>query len=553
MTFASVCSGIEAASVAWIPIGWKCAFTAEIEAFPCAVLKHHYPETPNYGDITKFKDWPVRPIDVLIGGTPCQSFSVAGLRKGLADPRGNLALTFLGVVERFAPAWVVWENVPGVFSSWSDAANRGATEAARNAGETARRLAIEAGFDGDAVGRFGEFEEADQSNDLDCFLAGLRELGYGCALASLDAQYFGLAQRRKRVFVVAHSGGQWQRAAAVLFDRESLCWNPAPSRKTGEGIAPTISSRTKGGGGLGTDAECDGAVIPIQEIGKRQSGTPMNGVGHGQDGDPMFTLQTSAVHGICATLTKNYATHHGRTAGNNGGVAENQLLPVTHSLRADGFDASEDGTGRGTPIIAATLRACSSTEAGHNARAGDKDETLIPEIVPQAMSAKWSKGSSGPAGDECANLIQVRAPIPFDTTQITSKTNRSNPQPGDPSHTLAKGADAPAIAFTQNQEGDVLCGADSAALGTNQNATGRNTAKAQIGMAVRRLTPKECCRLQGFPDDYLDIEYRVKPAADGPKYKALGNSMATPVVRWIGKRIQIVHDLPPREELDQNT
>jgi DNA (cytosine-5)-methyltransferase 1 len=179
VTYASICSGIEAATVAWKPLGCKCAFTAEIEPFPCAALKHHYPDTPNYGDITRFREWPAQPINVLVGGTPCQSFSVAGLRKGLADPRGNLALTFLAIVERFAPTWVVWENVPGILS-------------------------------------------ADNGEAFGSFLGGLAGLGYGFAYTILDAQYFGLAQRRQRVFVVGHSGGQWQRAAAVLFDRESL-------------------------------------------------------------------------------------------------------------------------------------------------------------------------------------------------------------------------------------------------------------------------------------------------------------------------------------------
>lgn len=216
LRYLSVCSGIEAATVAWHSLGWDPVAFADIDKFPSAVLAHHYPNVPNLGDMTKFNTWPDYAIDVLVGGTPCQAFSVAGLRKGLADPRGNLTLTFLGIAQRYRPRWVVWENVPGVLS--------------------------------------------DRSNAFGHFLAGLAELGYGCAYRVLDAQFFGLAQRRRRVFVVGHLGA-WQPAAAVLFEPESLRGDSAPRREAREGTAPTLAARTRGGGGLGTDAECDGALI----------------------------------------------------------------------------------------------------------------------------------------------------------------------------------------------------------------------------------------------------------------------------------------------------
>ena len=197
--YLSVCSGIEAASDAWVPLGWEAVAFSEIEPFPCAVLAHHYPAVPNLGDLTRFKEWPddLMP-DLLVGGTPCQSFSVAGLRKGMADPRGNLALVYLAVADRYRPRWVVWENVPGVLSS------------------------------GDG-------------RDFGAFLGGLAELGYGWAYRILDAQYFGVAQRRRRVFVVGHLG-DWRRAAAVLLERESLCGYPPPSREAGERVAGTIKA-----------------------------------------------------------------------------------------------------------------------------------------------------------------------------------------------------------------------------------------------------------------------------------------------------------------------
>lgn len=178
MRFLSVCSGIEAASVAWNPLGWKAVAFSEIEPFPCAVLTHHYPDTPNWGDMTKFQEWPNEPIDLLCGGTPCQSFSVAGLRKGLDDPRGNLMLTFGAIAAKYRPKWLVWENVPGVLSS--------------NGGR-----------------------------DFGTFLGMLGQLGYGFAYRIHNAEYFGVPQRRRRVFVIGCLG-DWRSAAAVLFEQESF-------------------------------------------------------------------------------------------------------------------------------------------------------------------------------------------------------------------------------------------------------------------------------------------------------------------------------------------
>ncbi|CAB4187332.1 Dcm Site-specific DNA methylase [uncultured Caudovirales phage] len=262
MRYLSVCSGIEAASVAWHPLGWEPVAFSEIEKFPSAVLAHHYPGVPNWGDMTKFKEWPDATIDLLVGGTPCQSFSVAGLRKGLADPRGNLALTYLALADRYRPEWLVWENVPGVLS-------------------------------------------ADNGEAFGAFLGGLGELGYGWAYRVLDAQYWGLAQRRKRVFVVASLGG-WQRAAAVLFDSASLRGDSAPRREAREGIAnaiterpdrgggnsegqrliaataPTLQSQRTGGGGPRGDFHYDGGLIP-EVVGTLSDGAHMGGGLNGQD------------------------------------------------------------------------------------------------------------------------------------------------------------------------------------------------------------------------------------------------------------------------------
>ncbi|NBX98160.1 DNA cytosine methyltransferase, partial [bacterium] len=197
MRYLSVCSGIEAATVAWHPLKWEPIAFSEIDKFPSKVLNHHYPTVPNLGDMTKYQEWNLGTVDLVVGGTPCQSFSVAGLRKGLADPRGNLALVYCGILDRFKPKWCVWENVPGVLSS--------------NGGR-----------------------------DFGSFLGALAELGYGFAYRVLDAQYFGVPQRRRRVFVVGHLG-DWRPAATILFEPESLRGDPPPRRKAGQRVAPTVT------------------------------------------------------------------------------------------------------------------------------------------------------------------------------------------------------------------------------------------------------------------------------------------------------------------------
>jgi len=199
MRYLSVCSGIEAATVAWHDMGWEAAAYSEIEKFPSEVLKYHYPLVPNMGDMTKYKEWEIGTIGLLVGGTPCQSFSVAGLRKGLEDPRGNLALTYVGILDKFRPKWFIWENVPGVLSS-------------------------------------GE------GRDFGAFLGAVAQLGYGFSYRVLDAQHFGVAQRRRRVFVVGHLG-DWRHSAKVLFESSSLCRNTKESSKSWEEVAATITAR----------------------------------------------------------------------------------------------------------------------------------------------------------------------------------------------------------------------------------------------------------------------------------------------------------------------
>ncbi len=454
MRYGSVCSGIEAASVAWEPLGWKASFLSEIDKFPRAVLAAHYPKVPLHGDFTTIQTGEYDPIDLLVGGTPCQSFSVAGLRGGLADGRGNLALEYLKLSQRLRPKWLVWENVPGVLSS--------------------------------AGGR-----------DFGSILGGLVELGYGFAYRVLDAQYFGVPQRRRRVFVVGYLG-DWRRAAAVLFERHSLQGHSAPRREAGQRAAPTISARTEGGGGLGTDFDLDNGLI--QAFGGNNTSGPIDvATACAAHAVPHGRLNFESETFITAFGSKEYAQDAG---------------DVAPPLRAMG--SNKDHPNGGGQLAVAYNITPSQSNKDYNARASERS---------QAITGNGNRPSAR-GGDVIA----------FDTTQMTSKANRSNPQAGDPSHPLAAGAHAPAIAFNARQ--DPTHGPVADPLGTKD--TGHGFLR---GSAVRRLTPQECERLQGFPDDYTLISHRGKPAADGPRYKALGNSMAVPVMRWIGERISMVEAL----------
>jgi DNA (cytosine-5)-methyltransferase 1 len=358
MKYGSVCSGIEAASVAWHSLGWEAQWYSEIEHFPSEVLKHRFPDVPNLGDMTQLTSNPTfneKSIDLLVGGTPCQSFSVAGLRGGLADPRGNLMLTFLALADAKKPKWIVWENVPGVLSS--------------NGGR-----------------------------DFGTFLTALGNIGYGFAYRVLDAQHFGVAQRRRRVFVVGHLG-DWRPAAAVLFESQSLQRDYKPSRA------------------------------------KRQE-TPTDAQGSvGEAGKSWWDGGQTA-----ATLTKQ--------------------------------------------------------NAGGNQRMPDKDNFG-------------------------AVIEQVAQPIAVDPPTIIDRA-----------------------AFNQGQNAQYEPRIEAGQTMSSLVAKGPHA--VQHTMAIRRLTPKECERLQGFPDDWTKIPYRNKPAdqcPDGPRYKACGNSMAVPVMRWIGQRIEYVESL----------
>lgn len=524
LVFGSVCSGIEAASVAWEPLGWRAAFLSEIEPAPRAVLAYHYPGVPIHGDFTTIRAGDYADIDVLVGGTPCQDFSVAGLRSGLDGERGNLTLAYADLAYELGSEWLVWENVPGVFSS-NDGRDFGSV------------LACFAGYPASTM--FEPPRDGWRSAGVvppagpDC---------YGLAWRVLDAQYVrvdgfagAVPQRRRRVFVVGCLG-DWRRAAAVLFERESLSGNPAPCREAREVVAGTLSASSgrrsaddpeRGGLIAGTlDAAGDRGGTLQDAVGGRLIPACLNGLGeYGADVPTLRAKGGDAAGGSEALLAfggnntsgpVNVAAALQAHAGPAGRQDFATETFVAHSLRGEGFDASEDGTGRGTPLVPICFDARQSDVIIYGDGAGPLDTDAFSQAIA------------------------------FDTTQITSPANRNAPRPGDPCHPLSAGAHPPAVAFTCSEqansfawERDVYPTLDAQV----PNDTSNIQKGIRQGWAVRRLTPTECERLQGYRDGYTQVPFRGRPMADGPRYKMLGNSMPVNVMRWIGMRIAMVDAL----------
>lgn len=492
MKFGSVCSGIEAASIAWEPLGWSAAWLSEIEPFPCSVLAHHWPDVPNLGDMTtivpRILSGEVEAPDVFTGGTPCQAFSVAGKRGSLSDDRGNLSLTFCEIANAVDDvrsargedaAIIVWENVPGVLSTSDNAfgcflAGLAGDDQPIEPGPRPEpgRSSAHWTWKKDAAEHRAKWPKSG-------VVVGPRRT---VAWRVLGAQYFGLAQRRERVFVVASARNGFN-PGAVLFEFDGVRRDSPPSREAGQGPAAGTLRCTDGGSDV--DHACAGHLHPCWWDGGQVSQT-LDAVLHkGQTmpeknrfpavltpalsihenqraevtlNDTCGAIKCSggkpeqgypAVLAVHGTQDPNIRHDQAHTLGRNSGQ-ENAVCvtgEVTHTLKDDGFDGSEDGTGRGQPIVAFGL-----------------------------------------------------------TTEQTPK--------------FAK---------------------DMAMTLTKQSPTGGGQPQACMtpAMLVRRLTPVECERLQGFPDSHTLVPHRGKPAKDGPRYKAIGNSWAVPCARWIGKRIQL--------------
>lgn len=378
----------------------------------------------------------IRAASVFCGGFPCQDLSVAGQRAGLAGGRSGLWFVFRRLVALFRPPWVVIENVSGLLSS--------------NGGR-----------------------------DLAIIFCGLEKLGYRWAYRTLDAQYFGLAQRRERVFIVASLGNYG--CAEVLFERESLCWDSPPSRETGKRITGTLSARSEGGGGLGSDFEIGGWLVE-----NAQSPTQQQPPRRQRD------LHPDAAHCL-----------NGRGgAGRYDGESETF---VAHTLRAEGFDASEDGTGLGTPIIPVAARGGLQMKV-------EKDMTGTL-VVEQTQAVCFSCKDHGADAGELAPTLRAGV--------------------HDKSH--MNGGCPAAVAFTERtrSDGRNFESQEEVSYALTNPGSGGRTHSRQIAAnaMVRRLTPTECERLQGFPDGYTADQ------SDSVRYRQLGNAVAVPVAEWIGKRL----------------
>ena len=421
MIYGSVCSGIEAATQAWHPLGWKPAFFSEIDKFPREVLKHHYPQVPLHGDFTTIKKGDYESIELLVGGTPCQSFSVAGLRAGLNDPRGNLMLEFGALAKRLQPKWLVWENVPGVLSS--------------NSGR-----------------------------DFGSFLAMLGELGYGFAYRVLDAQHFGVPQRRRRVFVIGCLG-DFGSAAAVLFEQHSLQGNTSPRREKGQEVTEIAGTLAANGGGLNRPA--------------------------GNANELDFCIAT---HDVAGTMMANK---------DSGGFSNS----VDHA--AAGYMAIQT-TCSGKETFGTLMANCGTKQWLGNQEALSGDYHVFA-LAGNTIGRQPENGGNGNGYDESGV-----------------------------SYTLTK-TDVHAVAHAFKVRGGCE-GGGKGYLGQDEQAFTLSTGADQQlfhKMQVRRLMPIECERLQGFRDDFTNIP----SASDSARYKALGNSMAVPVMRWIGERINLIEQL----------
>jgi len=410
MKYLSVCSGVGTDHVAWAGLGFTCVGFAEIEPFPSAVLAHHFPTIPNFGDFTgiQLEMLDGKP-DVLVGGTPCQSFSVAGQRAGLDDPRGNLTLEFARLARRLGVPWIVWENVPGVLS-------------------------------------FGDFG---------AIISTFEECGYSVCWRVLDAQHFGVPQRRRRVFLVGHLGDDWRPSAEILFEQASMRGNPPKGGKKGQEVAGTLGG---GSGSRGWSSDLDRTTfIPVEVDASRVNGAVSRKWSKGS-GSPAEGEAYNFVSG---------AWWDGGQLGQtlDSVIAKQQMMPEKNRF----------------PVVLQTAIAVRTAQTGANGIG-------VAEDVAHTLDGAQGQAVAFTASEQSNGFAWERPHYP--TLTAGAPTDSSNIQHG-----------------------------------------------IRIGTVVRRLTPRECERLQGLPDDWTLVPYRGKPAADSPRYKAIGNGMAVPVVKWIGQRL----------------
>lgn len=531
MRYISLFSGIEAASAAWMPLGWECVALSEIDPYCNAVLEKRVPGAPNVGDIREV-DWNEYEgsADVVIGGSPCQSFSVAGKREGLKGESG-LMLEYIRAVQGIRPACFVWENVPGALSS--------------EGGEAFR-----------------------------CLLRAMDEIGYGMAWRILDAQFFHLAQRRERVFLVGALGSA-ARAAEVLFEPESLRWDPPPSKRKRQELATAFGRcpfgcRTllvrcgKPGGGKGAliqkemsstlstsntqtlfQPSCFGLVGNI--VG-REPENGGNGIGWClPDEEGMYTLTATDRHAVVfaqntrdeVRLVGGDGQITGALAANAGAKQQNYLLErcavCQYGDAAGALTARGDSSpcaDRGPTVVAYKQNASEEVRpvAGDGSIAG----ALVSDSrTRQTILCMESEQTGATVRDGYCGCLAARnakgAPI------VCMPSVRE-----DGEDVLAEQTRSTWLSGSNGEEYvGALCARDHKGVGSQYVSEGKVIAqRTNSYYIVRRLTPLECERLQGFPDGWTAIDFRGKPASDARRYRALGNSMAVPVIRWIGERIE---------------
>lgn len=552
LKYLSLFSGIEAASAAWNPLGWEPVGFAEIEPFPSAVLKHHFPNTPNYGDITKWKEWNLTPgsVDLVCAGSPCQAFSVAGLRQGLDDPRGNLALVTLGLVEHLQPKWFLWENVPGVLTS--------------NGGR-----------------------------DFAALLTALGNIGYGWAYRVLDAQHFGVPQRRRRVWLCATRGAaNWPLAAAVLFDSESLRWNPQKGIKARKRVAGASS---EGSGGVGSQVTAFGSksqpgvantlettchdysradgfnmvmdgshwngseIHPTLNQANKGSGTPgySNQEIFAQGGAGLVPAEPVAFR----KSTRAQSAEHPETWVDDGkantlNVHDQGDIHTTHAVvEPQAFSVREDSkndTFHAKPVdVALCVNALQPSPQSQHAQNFIVHCSETAPTVTQSGPPFSRTGNSRVESE--AMVVTGEDPVTFQPGNLRRDAGAEPSTEATTTLKASSGDQMPHVAYSFRPNG-VRIG-EGIKLG---DISGTIMASSKSGdaeihvmhgsntMAVRRLSPTECLRLQGFPDGWTQIPWKGKPASecpDGPQYKAIGNSWAVPCARWIGERIAEVEEI----------
>lgn len=530
--------------MAWHPLGWQAAWLTEIEPFPSALLAHRYPEVPNYGDMTdlpaRIAAGEVEAPDVLCGGTPCQAFSIAGLRRSLDDARGNLSLIFCDIADEIdtirairgdPPVIVLWENVPGVLNTKDNAFGC---------------------LLGQLAGEDGPLEPpGDRWTNAGCVFGPKRTVAWRI----LDAQYFGLAQRRRRVFVVASARLGFD-PVSVLFESDGLRRDSAPSREPGQGVARDI-------------APC---LV--------SSGRGVERTGHTRGQDPVVAVQPGrravgdAVGFQSSQSGIRVVDVHATLDANNGSRRHNGVVTMAH-----GHGGAEIGYDRGptltrnheAPIVVLPFDTTQITSPGNvsSPKYGDACHPLAAGAHPPAIAFEpryYLRDNK--TGGRPANTVQLSATgaakagdaapcVAYGFQPRIARNGRGDM--GDLVSTLnaqsgetGKGDAAPcvailpmhppAVAMRESGQGFWMEDDKAGTLraeGENRPSRPSHVIKQGV-MQVRRLTPVECERLQGFPDNYTAIPWRKKPAADcpdGPRYKALGNSWAVPCVRWIGQRI----------------